>query len=154
MCFIIWELGEVYGAGTSNYSPSRSSSETCIQMRADQVSGNWRTTNRETVTNGEPTAARSPSQARRPAPGGGTELQRGSLPGGKRSAHLGQARTRGSQGGGAGGGFLGQTMRRPGEQPAGPRVASFSSTWQPPPPHRSPCRRGAQDSSLPDAGVS
>lgn len=61
MCFITWELGEVYGVGTSNYSPSRSSSETCMQMRAGQVSGN-QTTNRVTVTNGESAAARSPSQ--------------------------------------------------------------------------------------------
>ena len=61
VCFITWELGEVYGAGTSNYSPSRSSSETCMQTRAGQVSGN-RTTNRVTVTNGESAAARSPSQ--------------------------------------------------------------------------------------------
>lgn len=150
VCFIIWELGEVFGAGTSNYSPSTSSSETRIQMRPDQVSGNRRTTNRETVTNGESAAARSPSQARRPAPGGGTELQRWSLPGGKRSARLGQAHP-------GGGGREEASWVRP---CGGPGSSRRGPGWPPSPapgshpPAPLPLQPGAQGSSLPASGAS
>ena len=138
VCFIIRELGELY-AGTSNYSPSRGSSETCVHMQAGQVSRNRRTTNRAAVTSAESAVARSPLSCL-PAPGG-TELQRGSLPGGKRPAP-------GPGPPGGGGASWVRPVQRPGERPVGRRVASFSSTWLPAPTprHLSPCCRGPRTS--------
>lgn len=147
VCFIIWELGEVYGVGTSNYSPSRSSSETCIQTRAGQVSGNRRTTNRATVTNGESAAAGSPSQLS-PCSWGRDGAAEREPPWRKEASPPGPGPP-----GGEGASWV-RPVRRPEEWPAGPRVASFSSTWLPAPPAPLPLQPGTQDSSLPVAGVS